>query len=437
MSNLIETRTDKKERALLVHVNFTNPEWQTSLPELQELALSAGAEVVDILTARLDRPHAKFYIGSGKTAALADLVQLHQIDLVIFNHSLTPAQERNVERAVKSRVLDRSGLILDIFAKRAQTHEGKLQVELAQLKYMSTRLVRGWTHLERQRGGGIGLTGPGETQLELDKRMLRERIKQIQKRLEKVRTHRQLSRQARQRSQTPTVALVGYTNAGKSHLFNQLTGENIYSDDRLFATLDPTLRQHHVPQFGSVVLVDTVGFIRDLPHDLVAAFRATLEETVEADLLLHVVDASDPERHQLVVAVNEVLQELDVDQSPLVEVFNKIDVLPEREPRLQRRDNNQISRVYLSAKTGAGLDLLEQTLAEYLSDSIAVGTLILPMTHAKLRAQLFADKCVESEVVTDDGQWQLEVRLAYQELESLCREAHLDINQVFITGYTP
>ena len=333
-------RPKSGERAILIHMNLAAEADQESPKELEELALSAGADPVEFLTGSLSHPNPKFFIGQGKLDELRELVNLHNAQLVIFNHALSPAQERNIEREIQSRVLDRTGLILDIFAQRARTHEGKLQVELAQLDHMSTRLVRGWTHLERQKGG-IGLRGPGETQLETDRRLLRARMKSIHKRLEKVRKQREQGRRSRKRAEVPTLSLVGYTNAGKSTLFNSLTTSEVYAADQLFATLDPTLRRIEVEDIGQAILADTVGFIRHLPHKLVEAFRATLQETIEATLLLHVIDAHDDDRHDHVAEVENVLAEIGADEVPVLEVYNKIDLIEGRKPRIDRDEDGK------------------------------------------------------------------------------------------------
>ncbi|MGH8174073.1 MAG: GTPase HflX, partial [Rhodanobacteraceae bacterium] len=320
-------RSKKGERALLLQPHEPGQQDPAALDEFGELARSAGARVVGTLTARVDRPNPRYYVGTGKAEELKVQRQVLDADLILVNRRLSPVQERNLEQLTECRVVDRTGLILDMFAQRARSHEGKLQVELAQLKHMATRLVRGWTHLERQRGGSIGLRGPGETQLELDRRLLADRVKQLEKRLEKVETQRTTGRRARQRNAMPVVALVGYTNAGKSTLFNTLTGAEVYAADKLFATLDPTLRRLEGLDCGPVLLADTVGFIRDLPHDLVAAFRSTLAEARDADLLLHVIDASDPERDDRIADVETVLREIGADDIPQVLVFNKIDLV--------------------------------------------------------------------------------------------------------------
>lgn len=350
------------ERAILVHLEGQDPAVREDPQEFQELARSAGAETVSFVSVSRHQPSAKYLIGSGKVEELRDLVKQTESELVIFNHTLTPSQERNLERVLECRVLDRTGLILDIFAQRARTHEGKLQVELAQLEHMSTRLVRGWTHLERQKGG-IGLRGPGETQLETDRRLLRVRIRQIKQRLEKVRGQREQARRGRRRADIPSVSLVGYTNAGKSTLFNALTRADSYAADQLFATLDTTTRRIWIEGAGSVVVSDTVGFIRDLPHGLIAAFRATLEETVHADLLLHVVDAASPQRDEQIFEVNKVLAEIGAAAIPTILVYNKIDRAG-LEPRVERDAHGTIARVFVSATERAGLDALRGAIAE-------------------------------------------------------------------------
>jgi GTP-binding protein HflX len=340
--------------------------------------------------------------------------------LVIFNHALTPSQERNLEAFLDCRVLDRTTLILDIFAQRAVSFEGKLQVELAQLRHLSTRLVRGWTHLERQKGG-IGLRGPGETQLETDRRLIGERIKVLNRRLEKVRKQRGQGRRSRRRAEVSTVSLVGYTNAGKSTLFNRLTSAHAYVEDRLFATLDPTLRRVELPGGEVAILVDTVGFIRHLPHDLVAAFRSTLEETSEASLLLHVIDAADEGRQQAVEQVQAVLAEIGADQVPQIEVFNKIDCLPGRSPSVERDLDGQVKRVWLSAHSGAGVEQLIEAMGCYFRQGAVRRRLTIPLSAGKLRARLFDVGIVLSETVNENGDWEMEVEFSTPEVEQRLR----------------
>jgi GTPase len=353
--------------AALVGVDFGKIDFAASLEELSLLAQSAGAHPAVTLTGRRSSPDAKMFIGSGKVEELRLACVANDIELVIFNHALAPAQQRNLETALECRVIDRTSLILDIFAQRARSHEGKLQVELAQLTYLSTRLIRAWTHLERQKGG-IGLRGPGETQLETDRRLIGERIKALKARLKKLTRQHDTQRRQRDRNQTMSVSLVGYTNAGKSTLFNALTNAKAYAADQLFATLDTTSRRLYLGEdAGQVVVSDTVGFIRELPHQLVAAFRATLEETIHADLLLHVVDASSAMRLDQIEQVNEVLRSIGADSVPQVLVFNKIDAVPELAARgetIERDEYGNISRVFLSARTGQGLDALRAAIAE-------------------------------------------------------------------------
>ena len=377
--------------------------------EFEQLVLSAGGDPVAVVGGHRVAPTAKTFVGSGKLEEIAALVQEHCAELVIFNHSLSPSQERNLEKRLECRVLDRTGLILDIFAQRARTHEGKLQVELAQLRHMSTRLVRGWTHLERQKGG-IGLRGPGETQLETDRRLLRVRIKSITARLERVRRQRGQGRRSRRRAEVPTIALVGYTNAGKSTLFNRVTNAGVYVADQLFATLDPTMRRLEIPNLGAVVLADTVGFIAQLPHGLVEAFKATLEETREADLLLHVVDAADQDRDDHRREVQSVLEEIGAAERPIIEVYNKLDLL-EGTPRIDRDADGRILRVWLSASTGAGCEQLQEVITEALGQELLRREVALRPDQSRLRAALYELGAVETESYDEDGGTQLRIRL--------------------------
>jgi len=411
-------RPESGEKAILVHVDLADEAKSESPQELEELAISAGADPVEYLMGSRAHPSPKFFVGSGKLDELKQLVRLHEAEVVIFNHALSPGQERNIEREIKCRVLDRTGLILDIFAQRARTHEGKLQVELAQLEHVSTRLIRGWTHLERQKGG-IGLRGPGETQLETDRRLLRARIKSIHRRLDRVRKQREQGRRARQRSETPTVSLVGYTNAGKSTLFNRITAADVYAADQLFATLDPTLRRLDLADAGPVVLADTVGFIRHLPHKLVEAFRATLQETAGADLLLHVVDCFDEERHEHIEQVKDVLHEIGADEIPALQVYNKIDKLEGYQPRIDRDDEGRPIRVWLSAVSGEGIDLLTEAVNELLSDEVFHQTLQISPADGQFRSRLYALGAVLSEEFDDQGQISLEVRLQLKDFRQL------------------
>ncbi|PNS09689.1 ribosome rescue GTPase HflX [Solilutibacter silvestris] len=401
-------RSRKGEHALLVQPHRGSRLEEDVLEEFVELARSAGAEVVATANARIDRPNAATLIGTGKLEELKAIVEASGADLVLVNHSLTPVQERNLERALERRVIDRTGLILDIFAQRAQSHEGKLQVELAQLKHLATRLVRGWTHLERQRGGSIGLRGPGETQLETDRRLLQTRLEQLQRKLEKVEVQRTQMRRARTRSELPRVALVGYTNAGKSTLFNALTGAEAYAADQLFATLDPTVRRIEISG-GHALLADTVGFVRDLPHDLVAAFRSTLSEAREADLLLHVIDAADPHRDDRIAQVDAVLAEIGAGDLPQILVFNKIDRIDGAEARRDVPTDDR-PRVWLSARDGIGLEHLRDALGDVFALRRVIGELHLPADAGRLRARLHALDAIQSET-HDDAGWHVAIDL--------------------------
>ena len=348
---------------------------------------------------------------------------------MLFNHALSPSQQRNLEASLGCRVIDRTGVILDIFAQRARTHEGKLQVELAQLEYMSTRLIRGWTHLERQKGG-IGLRGPGETQLETDRRLLRARIKTISGRLGKVRKQRDQGRKARVKAEIPTVSLVGYTNAGKSTLFNRLTASDVYAADKLFATLDPTLRRLVIPDVGHTILVDTVGFIRHLPHKLVDAFRATLEETCSATLLLHVIDCHDENRLDNITQVELVLKEIGADDIPTLMVYNKLDLLDEREPRVDRDEDGIPRRVWVSAQTGEGLDLLQQVVAELLGNEIIHKKIELKPELGKFRALLYAANAILSEQIDEKGLTLIEIRMQNADYKKLLRQSGIQEHEL-------
>ncbi len=416
-------RPDIGERAILVHMDMHAEMQREELDEFRELATSAGAEIAAIATTSRHRPDAKYFVGVGKAEEIAALVKQHEAEVVLFNHALSPSQERNLEKLFACRVLDRTGLILDNFAQRARSFEGKLQVELAQLKHMSARLVRGWTHLERQKGG-IGLRGPGETQLETDRRLLGMRIKQINKRLEKVRLQREQGRQARRKAEIPTVSLVGYTNVGKSSLFNVLTDDHVYVQDQLFATLDPTLRSVTLNNEVQVIFADTVGFIRHLPHDLVDAFRATLQETVEAHLLLHVIDVADEHRDDHIAAVDAVLEQIGAHDVPMIQVMNKIDIQGQR-ARIDYFDDGQLQRVWLSAATGEGVELLQQALSDYFQREMVKTAIQLKPAQAKLRALLFALGAVQKEAVDENGEFHLDILIARRDLDQLVQREPL------------
>ena len=423
-------RQKKGDRAILV-LPHSRGEGDTTrrAEEFVELAKSAGAEVLGVISARVEDPNPRYYIGSGKANEVAEASHAMEADLVLVDHLLTPVQERNLEKHLGVRVVDRAGLILDIFAQRARSHEGKLEVELAQLKHLATRLVRGWTHLDAQRGGAIGNRGPGETQLETDRRLLGERVKQLTKRLEKVQVQRGQQRRARLRNTLPRVALVGYTNAGKSTLFNAVTRGAVYAANQLFATLDPTVRRLEDLDAGPAVLADTVGFIRELPHDLVAAFRATLSEARDADLLLHVTDAADSERDVLINVVNGVLDEIGAGDVPQLMVFNKIDLL-DTLPRIDRDAEGAPVAVWLSAASGGGLDLLRPAISERLAGTRVHAELRLPPRAGRLRARLIELGAVKGERYDEDG-WRLDIDAPRELLLPLAGDVRGDDARLF------
>lgn len=408
------------ERAILVHIDLQQTADLEQVAEFKELARASGVQIQALLSGRRDAPTSHAFIGKGKLEELVGLVQLHKAEVVIFNHSLSPAQARNLEKACCCKVIDRTELILDIFASRAKTFEGRLQVELAQLKHLSTRLVRGWTHLERQKGG-IGLRGPGETQLETDRRLLAGRVKYIQARLQKVHARREQGRRRRHKRAIPTVALVGYTNAGKSTLYNALTAADVYANPQLFATLDPTYRELDIAGIGPAVLIDTVGFIRQLPHDLVEAFKATLEEASMAQLICHVIDVGHPQQALIEHSVNAVLSQIGAQDVPQLVVYNKIDLAEtEEQPRIVYDDQQFPVAVYLSAATAQGMDLLMEAIAARLAVTWVHETLTLPYTAGQVRAWLYAHQAVVSEQDDPDRQcWRVDISLAKRQWQRL------------------
>lgn len=421
-------RPQRGERAVLVHVAVRRAPLPEEQQEFEALALAAGAELAAELVAPLRTINPRFLIGTGKLGELRQLAERTNAELVLVDHALTAAQERNLEQALGRRVVDRAGLILDIFAQRARTFEGKLQVELAQLEHLSTRLVRGWSHLERQKGG-IGLRGPGETQLETDRRLVARRIRQLQGRLGRLTRHRDLSRHQRRRHGVPVVSLVGYTNAGKSTLFNRLTDAGTLIADQLFATLDPTLRAVSLGDGTRFVLADTVGFIRELPHELIAAFHSTLEEIREARLLLHVVDAADPAHAERIEQVDKVLRDIGAGHLPLIQVYNKADILHVT-PRVDWSETGMPARVWLSAVTGAGIDLLLTSISKYLHRDVVRGTVRLAVSQSRLRALLYDQAKVTEERALPEGGWEIDLEmdrggyLALQRTENLLFHGH-------------
>ncbi len=424
-------RPERGERAILVRIGLGRPPDAEELAEFDALARSAGALPVATITGNRKVPEPRYFIGSGKAEEVRDRALADSADVILVDHELSPSQERNLERLVGRRVLDRAGLILDIFARRARSAEGKLEVELAQLKHLSTRLVRGWTHLERQKGG-IGLRGPGETQLETDRRLIGKRIRTLTAKLEKLAQRRDTGRQVRKRVPVPGVALIGYTNAGKSTLFRAVTGADAYVADQLFATLDPTVRRLSLPHTPDLVVADTVGFVRDLPHELVAAFRSTLMEAREADLLLHVVDAADPDRERHIEQVDALIASIGADAIPQLRVYNKIDRLG-RPPTLARGALGEPAAVWLSAAGGAGVELLRAALQETFGQAAMRLAIVLPPSQGRLRAKLYERRLVREESALPGGDARLVVESSHQELETLCREAGID----FATAVSP
>ena len=415
-------RPDSGEGAILVHIDFPEGAEREDPREFEELVRSAGLAALALITGTRSSPDPRTYIGKGKLEEVREAVEFCEAELVLFNHALSPSQQRNLEVELDCRVVDRTGLILDIFAQRARTHEGKLQVELAQLQYQATRLVHGWSHLDRQQGG-YGMRGTGETQSEADRRLLRDREKLIKSRLKKVQSQRDQSRRARKRSSTPSVSLVGYTNAGKSTLFNALTNAEVYAADQLFATLDPTLRRLPVQGLGEIVLVDTVGFIRHLPHKLVEAFKATLQETREADLLLHVIDCADDDRALNMEQVEIVLDEIDSLDRPTLQVFNKIDLMPGQTSRIDRDETGMPWRVWLSAKDANGLELINQVIGEILTSNLFEQTIELSPKDGQLRALLYDQGAILNETIDENGQFVLDVRIEKDDMLKILSRA--------------
>ncbi|MDG2950538.1 GTPase HflX [Bisgaard Taxon 10/6] len=410
ISTALSSSENGRDKAIIVHVFFSQDKNLEDLAEFQLLAQSAQVDILQIVTTSRSTPQAKYFVGQGKAEEIAELAKQSDADVILVNHQLTPAQTRNLESLCECRVVDRTGLILDIFAQRARSHEGKLQVELAQLKHLATRLVRRKTGLDQQKGA-VGLRGPGETQLETDRRLIRVRIAQLQNRLEKVSKQRNQNRQTRQKADIPTISLVGYTNAGKSTLFNRLTQAEVYAADQLFATLDPTLRRLSVQDVGTTILADTVGFIRDLPHDLVSAFKSTLQETTEASLLLHVIDASDTRKQENIEAVNAVLEEIQADNVPTLSVYNKIDRLDNIRPHIEFNDEQQPIAVYISAQANLGIDLLFDAIRQRLRNEILSLSVSLKPAQGKIRHAFYRLNCVRNETIAEQGEYLIEIEI--------------------------
>ena len=413
------------EKATLVFFSKNDLKDSENL-EFSELVASAGADIVGDIYTQNRKPNARYFLGKGKLNELHTSIRESDSDLIIFNASLSPSQEKNIEKKLECRVLDRSGLILDIFAQRARSFEGKLQVELAQLRHISTRLIRGWTHLERQKGG-IGLRGPGETQLETDRRLINNRIRQLKFRLNQVDKRRGMNRQNRLKAGIPTIAIVGYTNAGKSTLFNKLTGAKEFVKDQLFATLDPVMRRLDLKEGGPIILSDTVGFIKELPHELVAAFKATLQEAKEADLILHVIDASDKNRLQRIRQVNNVLKQLDADKVPQIRVYNKIDKL-EFESNKIRLGHQSLKSVWLSALTGEGLNSILNAISDFISKNVILGCIELTNKQGRQRAKLFEMGAVREENILKDGSWELLLKIKKQDIQRFLKKEGMKAN---------
>lgn len=422
---------DPIQRALIVYVDFKNCRVDGEYNEFCELVKSTGLEIVSTIKTTRLRADARLFIGVGKAEEIRVTAEKYDADVVIFNRLLTPAQERNLEMFFDIRVIDRIGLILDIFAQRALSYEGKLQVELAQLQHLATRLIRGWTHLERQKGG-IGLRGPGETQLETDRRLIGRRIKAIKERIQKVRKQRYQSRQQRKKQNVPVISFVGYTNAGKSTLFNYLTDANVKVEDQLFATLDPTLRRINTDNGNDIILTDTVGFIRDLPHELIESFKATLDEVKEADLLIHIIDVDQEQRQQRIDEVNQVISMIGASHVAQIEVYNKIDMHSAQKRRIEISENNKITRIWLSSRTGEGVDLLLEAMNRYLNKHKRPHYINIPVSAGQLRAKLFDIGAVKQENIDDMGGWVMKVELEEYKLHKLCKEANLDMSNIAV-----
>ena len=424
-------KPDSIQRALIVYVDFKNCRVDGEYNEFCELVKSTGLEIVSTIKTTRLRADARLFIGVGKAEEIRVTAEKYDADVVIFNRLLTPAQERNLEMFFGIRVIDRIGLILDIFAQRALSYEGKLQVELAQLQHLTTRLIRGWTHLERQKGG-IGLRGPGETQLETDRRLIGRRIKAIKERIQKVRKQRYQSRQQRKKQNIPVISFVGYTNAGKSTLFNYLTDANVKVEDQLFATLDPTLRRINTDNGNDIILTDTVGFIRDLPHELIESFKATLDEVKEADLLIHIIDVDQEQRQQRIDEVNQVISVIGASHVAQIEVYNKIDMHSAQKRRIEISENNKITRIWLSSRTGEGVDLLLEAMNRYLNKHKRPHYINIPVSAGQLRAKLFDIGAVKQENIDDMGGWVMKVELEEYKLHKLCKEANLDMSNIAV-----